>query len=159
MSADIQLDTAVRAILDRDAVAIDTLNSLLLNEREALKKRDATAINELVTRKLDCLKAMELIDRERKLCVRRARAKDWPSLIAALDPDHKTGIADRWSELVVRLREAAELTEINARIVSRTRHSTERMLAILRGQTEPVGVYDKLGKTHAYGDVRPIVSA
>lgn len=148
-----------RSILERDTRATIQLLELLGEERNALQQRDAEHLNSIVTKKLACLAQLEQHDGERKQLLARTRCEDWPSLISQLDPEGLIGLSPLWQELVVRLREIAELLEINARIVNRARRSTERLLALLRGQTDPIGVYDRRGKTQAYGDNRAITSA
>ena len=91
----------------------------------------------------------------RKRLLERHRGSDWAALLGALDP----ALASPWEELRADLQQVAELNRVNERIVARTRHSTERLLSMLRGQFDPVGVYDRSGQRRACGDNRPITSA
>jgi flagellar biosynthesis/type III secretory pathway chaperone len=151
-------DTArsARAILDLDTRAIGHLRELLLEEQAALGARDADRLGSAVQRKLECLMQLERNAQERRELLRRSGSGDWNRLIATLSPE----LREAWEQLRVQLRDVADLTEVNEKIVNRTRHSTTRLLALLRGRTEePDGVYDRSGRTSGYGDNRAITSA
>jgi len=147
--------SVAHAIVSADLAAVRTLRELLLEEREALTRREPATLNAVVQRKLECLAALQQGEDARKRLLARHRGSDWAALLDTLDP----GLAAPWSQLRSDLRQLAELNRVNERIVARTRHSTERLLSMLRGQFDPVGVYDRSGQTRAYGDVSPIASA
>ncbi|MBP8925812.1 MAG: flagellar protein FlgN [Pseudomonadales bacterium] len=153
MPADAEL--AARAIIDSDRQGVERLHQLLLEERAALTARDATQLETTVQQKLLCLQALDANEARRRQLLARQQANDWSAMIQGMD----TALANDWGALLERLREVAELGEINERIVKRSSRSTSRMLALLRGQIAPVGVYDRSGRTHACGDNRPITSA
>jgi flagellar biosynthesis/type III secretory pathway chaperone len=148
---------SARAILEVDQQTVARLGELLLDERAALTERDAERLGGVVQHKLECLKLLERNEVERRALLRRCATADWSRLLVSLDPS----LGDSWAQLRTRLREIAELTEVNEKIVNRTRYSTARLLALLRGNiTEPVaGVYDRSGRTSGYGDNRAITSA
>lgn len=149
-------DAAVaRAIVAADLEAIRAMRELLLQERGALVRRDPEELNRVVQSKMDCLQQLQRNEQERKRVLARHRASDWTALLVALDP----ALAEPWETLRCSLAEVRELTGVNERIVARTRHSAERLLALLRGQFDPVGVYDRTGKTHSYGDNRAVTRA
>jgi flagellar biosynthesis/type III secretory pathway chaperone len=145
-----------RSIIRRDRESLDTLHGLLEEEQRVLAARDITAINATVQSKLDCLKALEAQERERRELTVQSRLRDWNSLLENIDPS----LLAEWKALATRLREIADVTATNEKIVSRARQGTQRILAILRGQSaEPGGVYDRSGRTRSYGDARAITSA
>lgn len=152
-------DAMARAILDTDLRATDTLLQLLREERTALQGRDSAAIQAVAERKLGCLRELESNDLRRRQLLRAQRCRDFHDLVTRVDAAGTAGMARDWDELRARLREIAELVEINARIVARARFSTERLLALLRGQTDPVGVYDRSGRARGYSDNRPVIQA
>jgi flagellar biosynthesis/type III secretory pathway chaperone len=145
-----------QTILELDTQAIGRLRDLLLEERAALGTRDAGRLDGTVQNKIECLRQLERNEQERRQLLHRCGTADWSGLLSSLDPTLGAG----WERLRGRLREVAELTEINEKIVNRTRYSTTRLLALLRGRIEePDGVYDRSGRTAGYGDNRPIASA
>jgi flagellar biosynthesis/type III secretory pathway chaperone len=152
-----QADTerAVRVIVDADIRGVTKLHELLLVERGALVTRDAGRLEIAVQEKLHCLRALDANELQRRELLALQRTGDWQQLVQSMDPE----LAKQWSTLLERLREVAELSEANERIVNRTRRGASRLLALLRGQIDPVGVYDRSGRTLAYGDNRPITSA
>jgi len=143
------------AIVAADLAAVRTLRELLLEERAALTRREPDALNAVVQRKLACLAELQQNEDARKRLLARHRGSDWAALLGTLDP----ALAAPWEALRADLRQVAELNRVNERIVARTRRGTERLLSMLRGQFDPVGVYDRSGHTRAYGDNRPITSA
>jgi flagellar biosynthesis/type III secretory pathway chaperone len=156
MTAIVDAAARARALLDLDHQFIDRLRELLLAERAAIEDRDARRLAETVQHTQDCVRQLERNEQERKLLLGRSGAGDWPALLRSLDPT----LEGAWQALQARLREVAEITEVNARIVNRARRSTSRLLSLLRGQgTEPAGVYDRSGRTRAHGDNRAITSA
>jgi flagellar biosynthesis/type III secretory pathway chaperone len=147
---------SARAILELDNEQVVRLRELLIEERDALGAHDAERLGGAVQNKLECLRALERNEQERRALLRRCGTPDWNRLLVSLDPT----LGDGWESLRSRLREVAELTEVNEKIVNRSRHSTARLLAILRGNIDqPSGVYDRSGRTSPYGDNRPITSA
>lgn len=148
-------ERAARAIIDADRQGVERLHQLLLEERAALSARDAAQLETTVQQKLLCLQALDANEARRRQLLARQQANDWPAMIQGMDAT----LARDWSVLLARLQEVAELGEINERIVKRSSRNTSRMLALLRGQIAPVGVYDRSGRTHACGDNRPITSA
>ena len=143
------------AIVAADLAAVRTLRELLLEERAALTRREPEVLNAVVQRKLACLAELQQSEDARKRLLARHRGSDWAALLGKLDP----ALAAPWEALRADLRQVAELNRVNERIVARTRRGTERLLSMLRGQFDPVGVYDRSGHTRAYGDNRPITSA
>jgi flagellar biosynthesis/type III secretory pathway chaperone len=144
-----------RAIVAADIEAIRALRGLLMEEREALDRREPETLNGVVQRKLDCLQRLQRNEQERARMLARHRGAEWHALLLALDP----ALAGSWEALRTGLAEVAELTRVNERIVARTRRSSERLLALLRGQGQPVGVYDRAGQAHSHDDKRAITSA
>lgn len=151
-------DTArnARAILDLDTDAIGRLRELLLEERAALGARDHERLSGAVQHKIECLRLLERNEQARRQLLRHCGSTDWSRLLVSLDPQ----LGDGWQLLCERLREVEELTAVNEKIINRTRHSTLRLLTILRGRVDdPDGVYDRSGRTTGYGDNRAITSA
>lgn len=145
-----------RAIVAHDRDSLELLGKLLAEEQSALAARDIDAINATVHRKLDCLKALEAQERARRELTLHARQRDWKSLLQTLDP----ALLEEWKALSVRLRSISDIAAANEKIVNRARQGTQRILAILRGQSaEPGGVYDRSGRTRNYGDARTITQA
>jgi len=144
-----------RTIVAADIEALRTLRELLQQERDALVRRDAAELNRVVQSKQDCLQRLHRNEQERNRLLARHRRSDWTALLLALDP----ALAQPWEVLRASLAEVRELTTVNERIVARTRRSSERLLALLRGRLDPVGLYDRAGQTHSYGDNRAITRA
>lgn len=145
-----------RSIVSRDSDSLDILWALLEEEQRVLATRDIDAINLVVQKKLECLKALEAQERERRELTVLSRLKDWNTLLEKIDP----ALLAQWKSLFKRLREIADATATNEKIVSRARQGTQRILSILRGQSqEPGGVYDRSGRTRNYGDARAITQA
>ncbi len=153
MPADAEL--AARAIIESDRHGVEQLRELLLEERAALSARDAAQLEITVQQKLLCLQALDANEAQFRQLLARQHANDWPELLRGMD----AALAKDCGMLLERLHEVAQLGEINERIVNRSSRTTSRMLALLRGQIAPVGVYDRSGRTHACGDNRPITSA
>ena len=147
--------SVAHAIVSADLAAVRTLRELLLEERAALTRREPAALNAVVQRKLECLATLQQSEDARKRLLARHRGSDWAALPERLDP----GLAAPWAQLRSDLRQLAELNRVNERIVARTRRSSERLLALLRGRLDPVGLYDRAGQTHSYGDNRAITRA
>lgn len=146
----------IRSLLQRDSEAVASLRTLLLDEREALAARDLARLNETVQRKLECVALLERQEQERRDLLRIGRSRDWNALLATVDP----ALLDTWKELGGALREVADLSAANEKIVTRARHATQRLLGLMRGQgPEPASVYDKLGRARSVGDNRAITSA
>lgn len=147
---------SARTILELDTRAVDRLRELLLEEQVALGARDHLRLDGAVQHKLECLRQLERNEQERRQLLARSGSSDWGDLLAAIDP----ALRDGWARLRGSLREVADLTAVNEKIISRTRYSTTRLLGLLRGQIEEAdGVYDRSGRTSGYGDNRAITRA
>ena len=103
-----------RSIIARDIESIALLQQLLAEEQQALATRDLSAINTAVHKKLECLKALDALERERKALTAQSGLREWNRLLTAADPS----LLVEWKGLAVKLRELAETTATTEKIVS-----------------------------------------
>lgn len=143
-------------LLSHESQCIRQLRELLIEERAAIGARDPTRLQEAVRLKLECLRQLEQLENTRRRLVIGSRLGSWQRLLASLEP----GIAASWQALRESLQELRVLTEVNERIVNRSRHSTRRLLELLRGQNaEASGVYDRSGRALPCNDARAVTTA
>lgn len=151
----------ISANLDADLQCTQELLDLLKIEREALQVRDAEKLQLAVSAKQGCLGALERNDKERKAIQRQFRHMEWPDLIEKLDPNGSNDLQRRWDELKVILRECRDLTDVNERIVARTRLSVGKLLTLMRGQAGVASAptYDRFGRSNPYSGGRAVTTA
>lgn len=150
------LASQASALLSHEGHCIQQLRELLLEERAAIGARDAARLQEAVRLKLECLRQLEQHEITRRRLVAGSRLGSWQRLLASLDP----AIAASWQALRESLQELRILTEVNERIVNRSRHSTRRLLELMRGQSaEAGGVYDRSGRALPCNDARAVTTA
>jgi flagellar biosynthesis/type III secretory pathway chaperone len=144
------------ALLSHETQCVEQLRELLLEERAAIGARDAGRLQEAVRLKLACLRQLEQHENTRRRLVVASRLGTWQRLLAALEPE----VAANWQSLRESLQGLRELTEVNERIVNRSRHSTRRLLELMRGQNaEGGGVYDRSGRALPCNDARAAITA
>ncbi|MFM7272234.1 MAG: flagella synthesis protein FlgN [Gammaproteobacteria bacterium] len=150
------LASQASALLSHESQCVEQLRELLLEERAAIGARDADRLQEAVRLKLECLRRLEQHEHMRRRLVAGSRLGSWQRLLASLDP----GISESWQALRESLRVLRDLTEVNERIVNRSRQSTRRLLELMRGQSaEGGGVYDRSGRALPCNDARAVTTA
>jgi len=147
--------TLLRGVVSGDAALTATLKELLEQSRDALARQDVASLEGLARQQTECLKQIERNDLQRKDLLARAGHDNWPELLRSMDPT----LMPLWQTTRDTLLEVSELVQINERVVSRSRRTSSRLLALLRGQIDSVGVYNRAGVTRDYGNTRPIASA
>jgi flagella synthesis protein FlgN len=157
--------TAVKLLLESDLDYLNRLIDLLHAERDALEARNVQQLQDTVTAKSALLAALDSNGRQRDRHLRQQGQEptpgNWQRYLDGLDETQAPGIRDTWELLLGALRQCAELTEINARIVARTQRSVGHVLDLVRGQTGQgdASVYDQQGRSRQHLDNRPITSA
>ena len=154
----------VRLLIDTDLDYLDRLIKLLQGERKALETRDVACLQATLKEKTTLLSAIESNGRQRDRNLQMlgidANPGNWRKHLDDLIENEAPALRGKWQLLLERLQLCSELTEINARIVSRTQHSLGKMLDLLRGQhSSQATTYDSLGRSRRHFDNRPITSA
>jgi flagellar biosynthesis/type III secretory pathway chaperone len=147
--------TLLSSIVSDDATLAARLKTLLEQSRDALARQDPAALESLARQQTECLELLARNEQQRKQLLARAGHHNWPELLRSTDPT----LMPMWQATRDCLADVSELVQLNERVVSRSRRTSSRLLALLRGQVDSGGVYNRAGLTRDYGDTRPIASA
>lgn len=167
--------TALQTLLEQDLDGARQLNTLLLDERGLLERRDVKALDRLLGRKADLLARMEKNDQARRHHLREAGFEaDRAGLQACcqfLDsqhpsPGHGPGAADQTRSLQSlsealfnALAQCREATAVNANIVHRSRNNNAHLLNLMRGGATRPDVYNPRGTAGARPENRTLGNA
>lgn len=167
--------TALRKLLEQDLDGARQLNTVLLDERRLLERRDVKALDQLLGRKADLLARMEKNDQARRKHLQDAGFEsDRGGLQACCQYlDSQSRSAERSSEgeqgaasleslseaLFAALAQCREATAVNANIVHRSRSNNTRLLNLMRGGTERPDVYNPRGTAGSKPENRTLGNA
>jgi flagella synthesis protein FlgN len=133
-------DTLLQHI-GQDISACRNLLQLLEQERDALKARDLTALEDVIQNKSANLQHLEQSAKQRSIWVAsQKQPKDsvedtWLALLRTCKPQ----VEQTWGELKDLLRECQEQNEINGKLLARNQQVFSRLLSIVRGQDDDSG--------------------
>jgi len=158
------ISTELQKLLEKDRSQLDTLASLLLEEKSCLEKRDLDSLSSLLQKKQVILGTLEQDDHARRQLLAKAGLKDdqtsLPNLrkLLSRSTDH-VALAELIESIENRLQNCRELTETNNIIVHRSRINTQRALGILRGSSPLTNLYTSHGATTGSNEKRNLGSA
>jgi flagellar biosynthesis/type III secretory pathway chaperone len=122
------------------------LEALLREERQQLAQRDINNLNKTLMLKAELLAKIENNDSARKKIL---DAEGYPVNNAGMKQfclDHAAD-ASVFDDLQTKLRQCAELTDINGAIVHRSKMNTRQVLDILQGKVARSSIYTNQGGT------------
>lgn len=151
----------VAAITTREITLISRFVALLKDEQEMLKHANATALPEISAAKIELVEQLNLLEAERRVALgivgdekTRAAMTEW----LAKHPKEQT-TAVNWENLLNLAREAKQLHELNARLVSMHLLQTSEALAVLTRQSEQHSLYGSNGQAAQISGSRIVDSA
>ena len=146
----IQLTKAFAATVQASLHGLQSLETVLQHERDALAGRDPEQLASIVERKLAQLKALEPSVKARDRLLAAAGLGEGMDggnqLVATLDD---TTLSHDWSELVVLATRVAELNDINAQLAAQGQRATRTALGILTGRPSSNDTYADLRRKPA----------
>lgn len=147
--------------IGQDVSACRNLLQLLEQERDALKARDLTALEDIIQNKSANLLHLEQSAKQRSVWAASLKQpKDsvedtWLALLRTCKPQ----VEQTWSELKELLRECQEQNEINGKLLARNQQVFSRLLSIVRGQDESGPLYTAKGGRGAGSSVQKLGEA
>jgi len=129
---------------------LESLNTLLMVERTALKDRDTTNIKSVLEQKTGLLKELETNATQRsQLLAQSGFDGDEQGMNAYLEtlPVTASALINQWHVLKDKLLSCKEANQINGSIVNRSRAQVESLLNIMRGQSGEQKIYTGAGKS------------
>jgi flagella synthesis protein FlgN len=133
--------------IGQDIDACRNLLQLLNQEREALKSRDLTALEDVIQSKSANLLHLEQSAKQRstwiagKVNPNNPAEAAWQTLLRS----HAPHVQKNWDELRELLQECQEQNEINGKLLARNQQVFSRLLDIVRGKDENGPLYTAKG--------------
>lgn len=150
-------DISFKSLLEKDLQNADALCAVLQREREQLAARDIDALNALLMEKAQLLADIERNDdSRRKMLASFGHSADNQAL---REYCNEAGFGALHEELQHKLKNCAELTDINGAIVHRSRLSNRHVLDIMQGKSAHASVYTSHGGTNKQTESRAIAKA
>jgi len=141
---------------------LETLNTLLIAERSALRERDTANIQSTLNQKNDLLKQLELNGTARSQLLASAGLKgDEHGMESYLEslPVTASQLKQQWLTLKEKLQTCKDANQINGTIVHRSKTQVEALLNILRGQSGQQKIYNDAGKSSSVGGGHSLAKA
>lgn len=159
--ADENQQTRLESLLVQEEEAAKRLLRSLEEELSALKAHDASALEQAVSQKQDCVERLEATGRQRMdLLNQPAGPADAKAIEQHLQDQDKTGnLVQLWRQLQDTASRCQEYNQRNGRLVSAHQDRVARILGILRGQPVKSGLYGPDGSTVSSSDPHTTVKA
>ena len=139
----------LNALTHQGITFLNTLDSLLDQEYQALQERNLEQLQALVEQKTAALLQLEENNQSRNqlflsagITPDKAGLQEFSSQLA--DTEAKS-FTDKWSELENILLQVNEKNKRNEIIISRNSRNLEQLLSIIRGQNQKNTIYDQSG--------------
>ncbi|BBB25138.1 flagella synthesis protein FlgN [Amphritea japonica] len=144
----------INALTTQGIAFLDTLNSLLDQEYEALQQRNIEQLQELVEQKTEALQQLEENNQVRnQLFISAGITPDKAGLQAfqaELDEADAKTFSTLWNQLEKVLLQVNDKNKRNELIITRNSRNLEQLLSILRGQNQKNTLYDQSGEKGNY---------
>jgi flagellar biosynthesis/type III secretory pathway chaperone len=131
---DKRLLMTIRTLLSQQINAFETLDSLLINEYDALRAGDPEKINEISSRKSELVNHIEQLNKERESHVHGNHGALRQRIIG-LDPGNKTHTTDLLDQLFVIVRRCYHKNCVNGAVVHVCTRFAKQALTVLHGNT------------------------
>jgi flagellar biosynthesis protein FlgN len=154
--------TALSSSMTQAIDLLETLNTLLIAERSALKERDTANIQSALNQKTDLLKQLELNATARSQLLARAGFNGdelgMENYLESL-PVTAAPLKQQWLTLKEKLQTCKDANQVNGTIVHRSKTQVETLLNILRGQSGQQKIYNDMGKSSSVGGGHSLAKA
>ena len=154
--------TALSSSMSQAIELLETLNTLLMVERTALKDRDTANIKSVLEKKTSLLEDLESNATTRSQILTQAGFDgNEQGMTAYLEtlPMSASALSAQWQTLKENLHRCKETNEINGTIVSRSKTQVESLLNIMRGQSGQQKIYTDAGKSPSVGGGHSLAKA
>lgn len=166
MLTDRALLQKVQQLLEEELKQVNTLHASLREETLALQNPDPAALADAIKQKALPLAALEQSQRARFVLLnelqRPANEDGWRDLITQLDAGAEAAtqkLTPQLETLLQTLSQCRTVNRVNEKIVTRSQHSVQHLLDIMRGNIPNNKLYGATGNTVTLSDTKPITAA
>ena len=154
----------ITSLLERQIQAADSLKQTLVDEGNALIKRDFEAIHTLNQKKLDQSALLEQLHQTHHHLLQQHEFSYTPDGMSNFINSQQTNLSaqlhQKQTSLLALLDICQKLNTINGAVITTNRYSTEAALAILRGSsTSDSLTYGSNGQSVATSHSKPLIQA
>jgi len=155
--------TALSSSMAQAIELLESLTTLLMAERSALKDRETLNIQSLLAQKTELLKQLEQNASSRtQLLVDsgvEGNDKGMMSYLDSLPINAATTLRHQWQTLKDSLHNCQSANQVNGTILHRSKTQVETLLNIFRGQSGNQKLYTGAGKSTAIGGGHSLAKA
>ena len=155
--------TALSSSMAQAIELLESLTTLLMAERTALKDRDTLNIQSLLNKKTELLKQLEhnASTRTQLLIDSGVEGNDqgMMSYLDSLSTNAASELRHQWQTLKQQLHNCQTANQVNGTILHRSKTQVETLLNIFRGQSGSQKIYTGTGKATAIGGGHSLAKA
>lgn len=138
----------IEQFIEQDFSAAEQLLQLLQQERQALESRDREALQRTLEAKLNPMQILERNAQQRaQLLTGNGYSNNNSGWLRFLADRKQHRLIPRWQQVTDLVKQGKEANEINGKLIARSRQTLEKVLSLLRGQTNTPSLYTNAGKT------------
>ena len=134
--------------IQHDTAACTLLLDLLSQERDALKTRNADALEVILKNKTETLIRLDNSAKTRTLWAQQSNIdisdKGWTQLLQQLKQPE---IVESWRKLKELIDECKKSNEINGKLLSRNQKTLSSLIDVMRGKTTNNSLYNAYGSS------------
>lgn len=143
----------IHTMIEQDLATSRQLLALLERETDSTQARDYGAMSELLKEKtplLDNLKKNAQIRSQLLLSANQAANEENWSLL--LDSFNDQAVKESWQAMQTTISQCKEINNINGKLINRGVQSHNKLLQLMRGNTQQADIYDAKGskRTSSY---------
>lgn len=146
--------------IQQSTQAADRMIELLNHESQLLKQRETQQLEALLTEKNQCLADIATGARQRRLWLEQLGLNtDQENWLGLLQENGGQKFLQSWQELNAKLQQCQQLNDVNGKMIARGRQTINRLLDILRGQSDSPKLYTSRGSTQNNNNSNGLVKA
>ncbi len=138
--------STIHTMIEQDLATSRQLLALLERETDSTQERDFAAMSELLKEKtplIDNLKKNAKIRSQLLLSTNKAANEENWSLL--LDSFNDQAVKESWQAMQTTISQCKEINNINGKLINRGVQSHNKLLQLMRGNTQQADIYDAKG--------------
>ncbi|ARU57453.1 FlgN family protein [Oleiphilus messinensis] len=143
---------ALSQYLRNDVQNLSTLETILIEEQDALRSRNIQSLQDVVKRKTDTLSLIEASSKAKTKLFEKLNTPITPKRMAALiRASRRKDLIDLWEDAEQRMQNCKHINQVNGKVMEHSRRRVAKLMDIFRGQSQQSGIYTAQGKQQHSG--------
>lgn len=142
----------IHAMIQQDLATSRQLLALLEQEKDSTQSRNYASMSQLLKEKAPLLERLKLNAQQRSAWLASLECtpdeQNWKKLLQSLG---NPSLQEQWQDVKNTIERCQEINNVNGKLISRGAQTHERLLHLMRGNSQQADIYDARGSKHSTG--------